>query len=223
MEIYVEGCASQNFAPNKVIINFDYEVIAPTYEKCLTAGAENVNALINVLTTLGINKKEFKTTSFRVSKKQEFNYETKKNVDLGFAYNQNSVLTLKYDIKLVTKLMEEIAKLKIPPRYRITFGLTNEAKAKADVITKVYLSAKEKAEAIAQAAGKKLKNCLKVSFQPINEQVISNSHLGTKYYADTETSMYKSAKTSVASVLENTFVPEDIIITETLYYLWLAE
>ena len=122
-------------------------------------------------------------------------------------------------MKRLAEFMEEVAKLKNPPRYQIYFDIKNIEQAKSLVMADAYAKAEEKARMIALAAGKKIKECIKVDFRPFEEGVTSNSRMNDEMLY--ESAMFKKA--DVSERIQNTFVPEDIEVTETLYCLWTTE
>lgn len=80
--------------------------------------------------------------------------------------------------------------------------------------------AKEQAETIAKASGLKLTKCEKVSCMPFENAFIS----ATKFdgYAQMEGAKKYSLGTASQSI-QNTFVPEDIKVANSLYVIWRAE
>ena len=220
MDIYVEVTAEKSLSPDEVRISFNFEVNNKTYESTLALGVKAVEEFVKLIAYLGFNKEMLKTRSFRLYKKNEYDYKTKKNIDLGYIYSQQASLKFDYDIKLVSKLMEGIAKLKNPPKYSIQFGLKNEESAKNDLVKSIYRDAKSKADAIAKSAGKKVKDCVKVSVQPFESDLVSPSSLRNLDYSENAIMTKSSA---FASAIEESFVPEDVKICETLYYLFVTE
>ena len=83
---------------------------------------------------------------------------------------------------------------------------------------KLTENTEEKAKMIALAAGKKLKDCVKVDFRPFEERVISNSEI-----SETSFRMAKFSEASIEERIQNAFTPEDVEVIETLYCLWIAE
>lgn len=86
-----------------------------------------------------------------------------------------------------------------------------------EILSKAFKDAELQAQAIAEAAGKTLKQCMKVDFKPFTTTYVSKSILGSDMVA------CKSACTGAASSIVNTFTPEDIELSETLYCLWITE
>ena len=67
---------------------------------------------------------------------------------------------------------------------------------------------------IAKSSGKILKHCNKVSFKPLQVDFLSITNLNSETMYLRETSI---------QILDKTFTPEDIELSETIYCLWIAE
>jgi len=217
MDIIVEGKASEFFTPDEVKFNINFWTKEKTYNSALSEGTKSVEKFINeILIGLGLTKRDLKTKSFVISEETKYNDKTKVREPDGYAYRQTSFIKFEYDMKKISKFMDEVSKLKNPPSYRISFSLKDEKGCKNEVIAKAYNEAKIKAEAIALASGKKLKDCVKVDFRPFDEHVISNSGIEKNM-------MYMEKSMGSAQVVENVFTPEDVEIVEKLYCLWITD
>ena len=218
MDIIVEGKASDFFKPDQINLNINFYTKKDAYNLALNCGTNNVeNFIKNVIEVLEFNKEDLKTRSFSVTEVTRYDSEKRQHLKDGFAYSQNSNLKFDYDAEKLSKFMELVSTLENPPIYRINFELKNEESAKSLVIAKAYAKAEEKAKMIALAAGKKLKNCIKVDFKPFDERVISNTEFNDTF------KMEKCMSASIAQTIQNTFNPEDIEVQEKLYCLWIAE
>lgn len=218
MDIIVEGKASDFFKPDQISLNLNFYIKKDDYNSALNYGSQNVEKfIVDVLNPLDFKKDDLKTRSFSITEVTKYDQEKRQHLKDGFAYSQSATLKFDYDIVRLSKFMELVSNLETPPLYRINFELKNEEKAKSLVIAKAYNKAEEKAKMIALAAGKKLKNCVKVDFKPFDEKVISNSGIGTMF--ETE----KCISKSVSDTIQNTFTPEDVEVQEKLYCLWIAE
>lgn len=219
MDIIVEGRANRFFKPDKVSININFYTLTKTYEDALDKGTKAVEVFVKeVFGKLGFSKEELKTRSFNVREETNYNVETKRQEFVGFSYSQAGSFEFDYDMKRLSEFMEKVSKLENPPRYQISFDIKNIAQAKSLVMADAYAKAEEKAKMIALAAGKKLKDCIKVDFRPFEERVTSNSRMGDAKF---EKAMFAEDKMSAR--IENIFTPEDVEVTETLYCLWITE
>lgn len=230
MDIMVQGEGKKFYKPNEVEISINFFANDMNYEKALEKGTKSVEDFIqNVLMVLNINKEELKTRNFRIFQNIKYDYKINQESDNGFDYNQSATLKLDYNMEIISDLMERISKLEKPPKYNMTFNIKEKENAKKEVMSEAYIKAKEKAEIIAMASGKKLKDCIKVDFRPFEERIISNSRmadsdLSALFEEETEIgSVHSKARKSTRDVIQNIFTPEDVEIRETLYCLWITE
>lgn len=210
MDIIVEGNGQKDFKPNQVVLSFTFETKDSSYEKALEKGVSNVNEYCKVLYDLGFKNGELKTRSFRVSENRRYDNDKKIYVNEGFIYTQDATLKFDYDMDKLSELMEVTSKSKTAPRYIINFNVKDNKEAQEDILALAYNDAKSQAEAIAKASGNELKECLKISFEPFD----------TKTYSPTMYEGEMMRKGSIGSVRENiinTFVPEDITLSATIY------
>ena len=221
MDIIVEGRASDFFKPDLVKIDLNFYTKTLDYKSALEKGALNVEKFINdVLTSLNLKKEELKTRSFNVREEVKYDYDKKQNYKDGFSYSQSATLEFDYNMEILSKFMEITSKLDNPPKYIINFKIKNEEKVKSLVIAKAFSKAEEKAKMIALAAGKRLKECIKVDFRPFEENVISNSNLNAM---NIEKSCFLRKETNISETIQKVFTPEDVEVSETLYCLWITE
>ena len=229
MDIIVEGVGKKFYNPDEVEMKLDFYTRADSYEKALENGTKNVQSFINdVLERMNFNKEIMKTRSFRVYEEKQYDYDRKKYIKLGYAYTQQANIKFNYSINIIAEFMDMVSKLKNPPKYHLLFNVKDIKGCKDEVLAEAYNKAKEKAETIARAAGKELKECVKTNFIPFEESVVSRSSLNSQdMYMEKEQSFGASTfgmakKTGVQDTIQTIFTPEDIEITETLYCLWIT-
>ena len=229
MDIIVEGVGKKFYSPDEVEINLDFYTRADSYESTLENGTKNVENFINdVLEKMDFNKEIMKTRSFRVYEEKQYDYDRKKYIKLGYAYTQQANIKFDYSMNIIAEFMDMVSKLKNPPKYHLLFNVKDIKGCKDEVLAEAYNKAKEKAETIAKAAGKELKECVKTNFIPFEESVVSRSSLNSQdMYMEKEMSIGASTfgmakKTGVQDTIQTIFTPEDIEITETLYCLWIT-
>ena len=210
-------------------MKLDFYTRADSYESALENGAKNVQSFINdVLERMNFNKEIMKTRSFRVYEEKQYDYDRKKYIKLGYAYTQQANIKINYSMEIIAEFMDIVSKLKNPPKYHLSFNVKDIKGCKDEVLAEAYNKAKEKAETIARAAGKELKECVKTDFIPFEESVVSRSSLNSQdMYMEKEQSFgasnFDMAKsTGVQDTIQTIFTPEDVEITETLYCLWIT-
>lgn len=229
MDIIVEGIGKKFYTPDEVEINLDFYTRADSYEGALEKGTKNVELFINdILEKMNFNKEIMKTRSFRVYEEKQYDYDKKKYIKLGYAYTQQANIKFDYSMNTIAEFMDRVSKLENPPKYHLAFNVKDIKKCKDEVLSEAYNKAKDKAETIAKAAGKELKECVKTDFRPFEERVISRSSLNSQdMYMEKEMSIdgakFGMAKrTGVQETIQTIFTPEDVEIIETLYCLWIT-
>ena len=229
MDIIVEGVGKKFYTPDEVEINLVFYTRADSYEGALEKKKKNVEIFItDVLEKMNFNKEIMKTRSFRVYEEKQYDYDKKIYIKLGYAYTQQANIKFDYSMNTIAEFMDMVSKLENPPKYHLVFNVKDIKKCKDEVLAEAYNKAKDKAETIAKAAGKELKECVKTDFRPFEERVISRSSLNSQdMYMEKEMSIdgakFGMAKrTGVQETIQTIFTPEDVEITETLYCLWVT-
>lgn len=217
MDIIVQGRGVDFIAPNEVILNINFFAKGTSYEEVLNQGVASVQSFVNeILIPNSIGREDMKTRNFVIREETKYNEVTRTYEKDGFSYSQLAVLKFDFDKELLAKIMNSLSKLQTPPLCRVDFGVKDEKECKKKVLAKAYEDAKSQAEAIALASGKELKNCAKVDFKPFTTEYVSNARFN-------EEMSFGLKDNGAAQAIINTFTPEDIEISETLYCLWIAE
>lgn len=217
MEIIVQGKATEYFTPDEITLNLNFCAKGLTYNEVLTKGVNNVQTFVSeILLKNGFDIHDMKTKSFVIRKEQKYDEVTRSYIFDGFSFNQSAKIKFDYDKERLMKIMEELSNLENAPTCQINFNMKDIDECRRKLLATAYEDAKMQAEAISLAANKNLKQCLKVDFQPFGVHYISQTNLESSF-------MYGSAKMGISENLYNTFTPEDIEVSETLYCLWLAE
>jgi len=221
MDIIVAGLGEKKFKPDEITLNFDFKTVEKTYEEALEKGVANVDSYLNLLTSMGFKKEEVKTRSFRVSEERHYDDNTRKYIIDGFSYTQNAKLVFDYDMKKLSKLMEETSKANNPPIYRINFNIKDERLAQEELLSLAYENALFQANAIAKASGTKIICCKKTSFQPFEG---GESYSYSPSVCDGAVmAKAKCCSNSTRDTIQNIFVPEDVSLDVAIFCQFLAE
>lgn len=218
MEIIVEGKCTNSFVPDEVRLNINFFVKGITYEEVLNKGTLNVQLFIEeVLFKNGLKKDDMKTRSFIIKEEKKYNEITRTYDFDGYSFTQDAILKFAYNSNLMANIIVAISKFSNFLTCQINFGLKDEEKCRKTLLSNAYKDAENKAMIIAEASGKMLKCCQKVDFRPFANDYISNTMFGSDMM-----SAEKYMKGVVQNIV-NTFTPEEIELTETLYCLWITE
>ena len=220
MEIVVQGKGSDFFVPDEVSLNITFKAKAQTYEKVLEEGIKSVQCFVKEILLKNYFKiEDMKTRNFVIIEEKKFDSVKREYIFDGFKFNQFATLKFDYNKEKLAQMMVAISKLDNSPECRVDFRVKKEKECRKNILSKAYKDAQDQAMAIALAAGKTLIKCVKVDFKPFTTNYCSQSQFGT----DIMSARKSSASAGAAQAIVNTFTPEDIILTETLYCLWIAE
>lgn len=220
MDIIVKGSGKLYFKPEEISISLTFGAKTLKYDETLELGTKSVEEFVeNILPQIGLQKENLKTFNFNLKEVTRYDSKNSKYEFEGYKFMQKSELKFDFDISKMTKFIEIVSKLKNPPQYTFAFNVKDVENCKNLAIKNAFEAAKNKAFAIAFAAGKQLGDCLKVDFQPFSQSLTSETTIGSSDI------MFKASmeRSSIADSLEKTFVPEDVAISETVYCLWKAE
>ena len=218
MEIIVQGKGVEYFTPDEVVFELNFYVKDDTYEGALNKGLNSVQLFVNqILLPNGFKVEEMKTRSFVVREETKYDEETRNYLFDGYSYNQTATIKFDYNKELLAHLIEQTAKIENAPQCHIDFSVKNAKECQRKILAQAYQDAQLQAEAIAAAAGKSLKQCVKVDFKPFTTDYLSPSGFAS------DAMFSRAAVLGASSTIINTFTPEDIELSETLYCLWLAE
>ena len=224
MDIMVKGTGTRYYKADEVGIILNFRTNTDSYETALEKGTKDVQIFIEeILDQMNFSKEDMKTRSFRAYEDKRYDYKHNVEKSYGFVYEQMAKLKFDYDINVVAEFMDRVSKLSNPPKYTISFNVKDEKKIKEEALADAYNMAKEKAEAIAKAAGKNLKECIKTDFRPFEEKVYSNSSLDGEMFAERRRGAAGPEMASAERTIKTIFTPEDIEISETLYCLWITD
>lgn len=218
MKINVKGIGIEYYSPDQVTLNINFYTKSSSYEEVLTKGTDSIQTFIKiVLIPLGFSKEELKTQNIIIREEKKYNEQTHQYNFDGYSYHQTAKIKFDYSQELLSKVIEKISKLSNPPSYHIAFGIKNDQEVQKRAINKAYQNAKTQATTIAESSSKKLVECTKVDYQPFSEQLNSVSNLEGQDF------LTKNSNFNLQETIINTFIPEDIEITKTIYCQWIAD
>jgi len=216
MEITTIGRGVGKYIPDEVQINLVFQSRSSAYQTALTEGDKSIDEFVNeVLIKLGFNKNDLKIRNLIVREERKYNNQTGNTELIGYLFEANALLEFPYNKDLIALFLNLISKLTNPPHFTLNFGLNDEEQHKNELLQKAYQDALNKAGVIAKSANKKVKEPLKVSFEPSNQPFSSLSSL------DSRNVLYTN-KSNIDNFV-NYLNPMDIEVEETLYALFLAE
>ena len=227
MEIIVQGIGKKSFAPDKVKIELEFYRKEKSYEETLKNGTKDVEEfMIKLKGKDEIQKDDMKTRVLRIYEDKKYDYETKKEISLGFVYQQMSYFELNYSASNLADFIEKLTRLESPPKCHFDFSIENMEKLKNEAIELAFENAKLRAESVARAAGKELVKCIKVDFKPFENGILYGNGLNSTDFISNRPKALAcrdSIENQLSDTIEKIFVPEKIVVEEAVYCLWIAE
>lgn len=230
MQIFMNGCGQRDFAPDQITASVTFKFHADTYDAALKGGVETVkNYIDNITKVTDMTADEFKTRAYSVREEFHINkLEPKTEADLGknlqkrvsdgFFFTQYARFEFDYDKMRLAKLLVASSKISGAPLIHVEFGLKDVEAKKRELIGEAYEDAKRKAEALAAAAHKDLRDCVRVEIDPV-------AHRGEMDYGV----RYEKAAAFGASMndfeqeiknIDETFKPDDITLSKSINCVW---
>ncbi len=215
MDIFVKGMATKNFKPNQIAIDFNFIIKEKSYDKCIEKGVNGIEDFVKFLLDMGFNKDDFKTTIFTIREDKIYDDNLKKYEDVGYVFNQNGKLSFDYNLERLSKIISSLSLIKLKPTFNISFNLKDKKLSNEELLKLAYFDAEKQAKSIAEIANLKVVRCQRTSFEPFNEKDFSNTHIEGR----DSSLLLKTANYN----LQDVFVPEDIVLSTTLFCHFIAE
>lgn len=160
MEIKTIGYSKKLVKPDTILIYFQFEKKANTYETVLNLGIKQVNQTIQILESLGFQKKDLKTNQFNINKIKMYNENTKEYYD-EYHFYQTTELKFPLDINLLDKILKALGTIDAP-NYNIEASLEQSKIYERELLEGAFSDAEQKARILATANEKELKECIKI-------------------------------------------------------------
>ena len=124
--IRITGIGTASISPNQIELNFHIKTLDPDYNNSLEKHDIKLNEFNSIIKELNFKKEDLKTNYFNISPK----YKSIRGKDgeykeffEGYEVNQNLILTFDYDMNLLDKIISELSKSNIKPRFNINFTI----------------------------------------------------------------------------------------------------
>jgi hypothetical protein len=150
--IQMNGNAEMMVVPDTATLNIGAEVMAPTAEEASQENAVIMNAVIEELKDLGLEKEDIRTS--RVSVRPEYNYEEGTRTIEGYSAS-NSVQITTTNLDILGEMIDRSASAGANQIGGISFSVSDEKQKELheDLITEAVADASSKAEVLAENLG----------------------------------------------------------------------
>jgi len=165
--ITVKGIGTVKARPDLVLITLNIESQMYEYDQTMELAAKSVNQVISAIESIGFDKEDLKTNDFNVRPHYEQytdennNYKNRFN---GYLCEQNLTLAFDLDTKMISNVLNALAKTKVNPGLDIKFSIKDETTISEELIIQATKNAKRKAEILAQASGVSLGDLITIDY-----------------------------------------------------------
>ena len=231
MQIFVDGYAEKQVAPDQIIASASFHAHANEYSEAMQRGVEKVKSFIEYIENESdFEAKDFKTYAYNISEHFHTNrIEAKTEEDLtknltrrvsdGFFFEQRLQIIFDYNKERLAKLLALTSNSDSFPHLHIEFTLKDYRDHQRQLLADAFADARSKASALVMAADKHLRDCVRVE--------IDGHHAATTYGSDfAKTRLFEADRASVADIqeqikaIDETFRPDDITVSKTISSVW---
>lgn len=210
--ITVKGSSNVSIKPDLIVITMNLESHKRDYDKTMELAAKSVKDLQAAVQSVGLDKKDLKTTSFNISthhegyRDKDDNYKTRFD---GYICVQGLKLEFDFDTEFMSKVLTAIAKAQTDPQLNIHFSIKDKAAVSEELLILATENAKRKAEILTKASGVTLGDLINIDYN-WGELLLYSE---TRYDVGLER---MSVSASSAPEIE----PDDIDVSDTVTFVW---
>ena len=158
--IQVTGNGSAKVRPDLIAMDVTLEGLEETYAAALKRSAKDTEKLKDIFESFGFARTALKTSRLHVYEKFETidgdDDDGPRERSVGFCFSHEMNIEFDSDNALLSKIVSTLAKSDVNPRFNIRHTVKDRERVKKDLLGKAVADAKEKASALASAAGVKL-------------------------------------------------------------------
>ncbi len=167
--IIASGVGEVSLEPDMAYVQLGAQVVSQTANNAQNELSKKMNSIKKVLKDFGIDDKNVRTAYFHVYPYQEM--EANGEMSKVEKYRAEHALEVKFtDIKRLGELIDAASKAGSNRIDQVRFSLQNPEKAQNEALKKAIENAKEKADAMAAAAGKSRGDVLQIADQAAQVQ-----------------------------------------------------
>jgi uncharacterized protein YggE len=202
--ISVKGSARVTGTPDWVVIIFDIESESYYYEECTEMLAERTDNLMKELLSVGIENKNLKTFHFDID--TNFDWVDRRRIFRGYKASHKLKVEFPFDKDYLNNVMQKLSQTKSHASFRIAFTIADPEPLRQQALTEAVKNAAQKARVLAEAAGVKLGDIIRIDYT------------WTDIFIESNLTIRESAASPSAPDYD--FNPEDIDITESVSVVW---
>jgi uncharacterized protein YggE len=212
--IQITGTGHVSQKPDLVVITMELRALEKDYKAAMAAASDRLKALQNSLAEIGIDKKDLKTTNFRVNTEYETVRDEENNksysVFQGYSVENNLKLEFEWDAKRLGEVLNAIAACESNPEFRIRFSVKNPEEMKTKLLEDAADNARKVSETLCRASGVSLGKLLRINY----------SWEELDIYSPTSYNIGSAINYAKNVVVEADIAPDDINVSDTVTFIW---
>jgi uncharacterized protein YggE len=231
MQIYVKGDAKRAVEPDLIVASAVFKEHADSYDEALQKGVQTVREYLQFIQdNTDFQVEDFKTRSYSIHEQTHINRidpkneeDLKKNlteiVSDGFFFTQYAYVEFDYNRERLARLLALTSKQENAPHFHIDFTLRDPKAYQRGLIGDAYHDAQRKAETLAAAADKHLRDCIHVDIdQPAGgeHREFDGAFKAKRSFAAADMSNVEEE----IKAIDETFQPDKIDISKSITCVW---
>lgn len=153
--ITVNGEGELTVKPDIAIVNLSVVERGQTVGAATQAGNQKMNQVVSFLKGLGVSEDDLKTTNYWLNPDYRYPKEGGEPQIVGYTLNQNVRVKVR-DLTKVEEVIDGAVKAGVNQTGQLSFEIDDDSEARAEAREEAFADAREKAEAMASAAGVRL-------------------------------------------------------------------
>ena len=180
--ITVKGIGNATAKPDLVVLSLELETTSLDYDQCMKLSGERDELVKSAIVESSLPKDSVKTSNFEISSQYRSVKDKLGNYRSVFdCWKCNHDLKVEFplDIKLLTKVLHNIAKSKADCKAEVNFTLSDSGAIQTALLDSAAKNARKKAETLCAALGAKLGELVKIDYNWSEIDIYSHTRYGS--------------------------------------------
>ena len=207
--ITVKGSAKLSLRPDYVVVTLSLTAEDPSYDAAMSQANARLEALRDAIAAVSFDRKDLKTTNFRVSTEYDFQndqYGNGRRVFRGYACTHELKLSLDFDAARLGETLSAITGCEATPELNVRFTVKDSDAVSDELLRQASDNALRRAKVLAAASGVTLGQLVRVWYSWGDREFVSPTAFAAGGMLRSKASM--------------DFTPEDIDINDQATFVW---
>jgi len=207
--ITVRGSGKVTARPDLTILDISLVEQTMEYEQTMKRASAEIDLLRKALVSIGYDRKDLKTTNFKISSEYESYHEGNgkyRKVFSGYRCTHSLKLEFDFDTKRLGETLKAITTSEASPSFRISFSVKDKKAVSEELLVNAIKNASEKAEILTKAAGVRLGTIQNIDYSWGELRVMSKTRFNDAL--------------SFSASLSMEIEPEDIDVDDSVTVVW---